>query len=123
VIYFAAAFTSSALAGAASSNRMVLIWRWSAFVVSALAFAAHITYEQFRLGHRAIITAFHTSMAAAVGGFALALWANIHDLASATGYRPRMLIALVAWPFLTGLPAFVIALVISAILGLKQSRV
>jgi hypothetical protein len=70
-----------------------------------------------------MITAVHTSVGAAVGGFALALWANIHDLGSAMGYRPRMLIALVAWPLLTAAPAFIIALVIAAALGLKQRRV
>ena len=62
----------------------------------------------------------HASVAVAVGAFALALVANIHDLGSATGYRPRMLIALVAWPLLTAVPAFIVALVVAAGLGVKR---
>ena len=61
--------------------------------------------------------------AVAFGAFALALAANIHDLGSASGYRPRMLIALVAWPLLTGVPAFIVALVVAAGLGLKRRGV
>src|SRR5207237_8243144 len=91
VIYLAVGVASSALAGAAVSDRMVLTWRWSAFILSAAAFAAHIAYERFRLRSRARPTAWHTSAAVAAGAFALALAANIHDLGADSGYRPRML--------------------------------
>lgn len=56
----------------------------------------------------------------ALGAFALALMANFHDLGSATVYRPRMLVALVAWPLLTGVPAFGVALVVAFGLGMTQ---
>lgn len=52
----------------------------------------------------------------------LALAANIHELGSASGYRPRMVIALVAWPIITGVPAFIAALVAAAGLGLVKRR-
>src|SRR5438552_16216732 len=112
LIYLAVGVTSSALAGAAASDQMVLVWRWSAFIMSAAAFSAHIAYEHFRLRSRARPTAWHTSVAVAVGAFALALVANIHDLGSVAGYRPQMLIALVAWPLLTAVPAFIVALLV-----------
>jgi hypothetical protein len=123
VIYLAVGITSVILAGAAASNQMRLIWRWSAFIISAVAFASHIAYEHFRLRSRARPTAWHTAVAVAVGAFALALTANIHDLGSASSYRPRMLIALVAWPLLTAVPAFIVALVVAAGLGVKKLRV
>ena len=120
VLYLAVGFASSALAGAAPSNQMRSFWRVFAFVISGVVFAAHIAHEHFRLRHTARRTAWRVSVAVAFGGFALALMANIHDLGSASGYRPRMLIALVAWPLLTAVPAFIVALVVAAGLGMKR---
>ena len=119
-LYLAVGIASSALAGAAASNQMQFFWRLSAFVISAVVFAAHIAYEHFRLRNTARPTAWHASVAVAFGAFGLALVANIHDLGSASGYRPRMLIALVAWPLLTAVPAFIVALVVAAGLGVKR---
>jgi len=119
MLYFAVGFASAALAGAAASNQMRFFWRLSAFVISAVVFAAHIAYEHFGLRNTARPTAWHASVGVAFGAFALALAANIHDLGSASGYRARMLIALVAWPLLTAVPAFVVALVVAAGLGLR----
>lgn len=118
VLYPAIGFASSTLAGEAASSQMQFFWRLSAFVISGVVFAAHIAYEHFRLRNRARPTAWHAAVAVAFGAFALAFMANIHDLGSAAGYRPRMLIALVAWPLLTGVPAFIVALVVAA--GLKR---
>ena len=123
VLYLAVGITSAALAGAAASNQMQFFWRLSAFVISAVVFAAHIAYEHFRLRNTARPTAWHSSVAVAFGAFGLALLANIHDLGSASGYRPRMLIALVAWPLLTAVPAFIVALVVAAGLGMRRLNV
>ena len=117
VLYLAVGIASAALAGAAAANQMQFFWRLSAFVISAVVFAGHIAYEHFRLHHTARPTAWHTSVAVAFGAFGLALVANIHDLESASGYRPRMLIALVAWPLLTAVPAFIVALAAAAVLA------
>ena len=118
VLYFAVAITSGTLAGAAASNQMRFFWRLSAFIISGVVFAVHIVYEHFRLRNTARPTAWHASVAVAFGAFTLALLANIQDLGSASGYRPRMLIALVAWPLLTAVPAFIVALVVAA--GVKR---
>ena len=122
LVYFALGFGSSALAAAATSMRMVLFWRWSAFVASGVAFAAHIANESIRLRNAARSTAWHTAVAVAIGAFVLALGANLHDLGSAAGYRPRMLVALVAWPLLTAVPAFVVALAAAAGIGALRPR-
>ena len=123
VVYLAVSIGSAALAGAAASNQMRFFWRLSAFVSSAVVFAAHIAHEHFRRRNPARPTAWHASVAVAFGAFALALAANIHDLGSASGYRSRMLIALVAWPLLTAVPAFVVALAVAAGLGLRRPGV
>ncbi len=123
VLYLAVSITSATLAGAAASNQMRFFWRLSAFIISAVVFAAHIGYDHFRLRNTARLTAWHASVAVAFGAFALALVANVHDLGSASGYRPRMLIALLAWPLLTAVPAFMVALVVAAGLGVKRLHV
>ena len=91
-------------------------WRLAAWVVSGLVFASHIGYECFRLHHPAVRSAWHTSVAAALGGFGLAVAANIHDVGSVSGYRTQMLAALVVWPLLTGVPAFLVAFGAAALL-------
>ena len=120
VLYAVVGVATAALAGAAASERLRFLWRLSAFGASAVVVAAHVAHDHFQLHSDTRSTAWHVSVGAALGGLGLALWANVHDLASATGYRPRMLVALVAWPLLTGVPAFLAALVLAAGLGAKR---
>ena len=122
VVYCVVGFISAALAAAATTGRMQFVWRLSAFVVSAVVCVAHISYEHFRPGSSARSTAWHTFVGAALGGLGLAIAANIHDLGTAAGYRPKMLIALVAWPLLTGMPVLIFAFAAAAFLGLKRRR-
>jgi vacuolar-type H+-ATPase subunit I/STV1 len=122
VVYFVIGFASSTFAGWTASDQVRGAWRLLAFLTSGVVFAVHVGYEHFRLRNSPLITASHCSMAVAVGAFGLALAANIHDLESASGYRPRMLIALVAWPLLTAVPAFLVALVAAAALGLRRLK-
>jgi hypothetical protein len=119
-VYFVVAIAFGEFASRAASNSMRETWNRLAFLASGIAFAVHIAYEHFRLGNSPRVTASHASIAVALGAFALALKANIHDLGSASGYRPRMLIALVAWPLVTGVPAFIVALVVAAGLALRR---
>jgi len=116
VVYFVVGFVFSAL-DPFVSNQVHFIWRLAAWVASAAAYAAHIGYEHFRLNNSPPAKALHAAIAVALGAFLLALSANIHDLGSASGYRPRMLIALVAWPLLTAVPAFLVALAVAAVLA------
>jgi hypothetical protein len=118
--YFIVGVLFAALANPAVSDQVRFMWRLAACVASAAGYAAHIGYEHFRLNNSPRATALHAAMAVALGAFLLALAANVHDLGSASGYRPRMLIALVAWPLLTAIPAFVVALVAVAGLGLRR---
>src|SRR2546426_5408689 len=73
--------------------------------------------SHFRLGSSPRSTALHAAGAVALGAFGLALAANIHSLfAPAQGQR-LPLIALVAWPVITAVPAFLAALVLAAVLA------
>ncbi|MEO8436494.1 MAG: hypothetical protein ABI596_16470 [Pyrinomonadaceae bacterium] len=121
VVYFVIATAFGAFARSAALGTTRGTWNRLAFVACGIAFAVHIAYEHFRLQSSPRTTAWHTSLAAALGGFVLALAANINELGSSSGYRPRLLIAFIAWPLLTGVPAFLIALVTAA--GLSFRRV
>jgi peptidoglycan/LPS O-acetylase OafA/YrhL len=117
VAYFVVGMVFGALAKPAATDQVRFMWRLAAWVASAGVFAAHIGYEHFRTNNSPRPTARHAAMAVALGAFLLALAANIHDLGSPLGYRPRMLIALIAGPLLTGAPAFLVALAAAAVLA------
>lgn len=117
VFYLAIGLVSGALAGTAASSQMRFFWRLSAFVLSGIVFGCQITYEHFQGPPQASGLAGRVSLSVAFGAFLLALAANIHDLVSPSGYRPRMLIALVAWPLLTAVPAFLVAFIAAFLLA------
>ena len=100
----------------------VQVWRLAAWIVSGVAYAAHIGYEHFKLRNSARLAAVHVALAVAIGAFALALAGMIHSLSTAPGFRPAWLLAMVVWPAVTALPAFLGALVAGAVLPrLRQS--
>jgi hypothetical protein len=96
----------------------VQAWRLAAWALSAVAFAAHIAYEHFRLRHAPLSTAAHAALAVAVGALALAIAGALHSLSAAPGLRLSWLLAFVAWPVFTAVPAFVVAWVTAA--GLRR---
>jgi hypothetical protein len=63
-----------------------------------------------------LMTGLHTSASVALGAFGLAIAANIHARSAESGHHRLLAIALVAWPLLTAVPAFVVALVSTAVL-------
>ena len=110
---------AAALAHGAGSNQMRVTWRLAAWVISAAAFAAHIGYEHVRLRSSPTTTALHASLAVAMGAFALAVAAMVHAQA-ASGLQHSHALALVLWPAVTALPAFVVALAAAAGLALTR---
>jgi hypothetical protein len=121
LVYFLIGFVFAALAGSSASDGMRTTWRLLAWLTSGVTFAVHVGYEHFRLVSPPRKTALHASLAVALGAFALAVGANVHALR--TGSRHGLLIpALVLWPLLTGIPAYVVALVAVAGLALRRRR-
>jgi hypothetical protein len=116
--FVVAGIAFGAFAAWSTSNRMVVAWRVASFVVSLVAFAIHIGYEHFRLGNRPLRNASHASMAVALGAFLLAVAANIHAIGVASANHRLLAAALVIWPVMTGIPAFVVALIAAALLSL-----
>jgi hypothetical protein len=95
----------------------VFFWRLAAWMVSAVVYAAHIGYEHFRIRSSPRSTALHVAFGAAVGAFGLAAAAIGHSLVTGTGSLRLLRIALLIWPLITGVPAFLVALVLTAVLA------
>jgi len=91
----------------ATSVAMRLPGRWAAWLACAAAFAVHLAYEHFKLRSAPLRGALHVSAAVAVGALLLALWVTSHSFA------PQ---ALVLFPLITTVPAFVAAFVTSALM-------
>jgi uncharacterized protein (DUF486 family) len=102
-----------AFAARSISHRTVVAWNVASFVVSAIVFAIHIGYEHFGLVNRPLLVALHASLAVALGAFLLAVSANIHSFRVANSNHRLLAIALVVWPLMTGIPAFVVALIVA----------
>ena len=96
----------------------VKIWRLAAWAVSMLAFLAHAAYERRRLGNPPGIAAFHNAVGVAIGGFGLAVGANVHSFftSSTTHIRPMLALSLLIWPIITAVPAYLVGLVLHFIL-------
>ena len=114
-VYLVAGILFAALAKSAPSHQMVVAWRLAAWVISAVAFAAHIGYEHFWLRSSPGTTALHASLATAIGAFGLAVSAVIHAV-TAPAHPHFPAISLVVWPAITALPAFLVALALAAVL-------
>jgi hypothetical protein len=122
-VYFGAGVVFGALAGQAASHQVVVSWRWAAWVVSAIAFEAHVVYEQVRLRNSSTITALHVSSAAGLGAFGLGVAANLHaQTVSPQQHSLLLVLSLAIWPVMTALPAFVVALVSAILLARIRRR-
>lgn len=95
-------------------------WRLAAWAVSAVAYAGHIGYEHFKLRSSPGVTALHVALAVAIGAIGLATAGMIRSLSTASAFRPIWIVALAAWPAITAIPAFLVALVVATMLRRVQ---
>ncbi len=92
------------------------VWRLGAWGASALVFVAHIGFERFRLRSAPFSLALHTASAVALGGLGLAIVGMANTFSRQPELRLNWLLALVIWPAVTALPAFLVALAAGKIL-------
>jgi len=95
-------------------------WRLAAWAVSAVAYAAHIGYEHFKLRSSPGVTALHVALAVAIGAIGLAAAGLVHSLTGEAAFRPIWIVALFALPAVTAIPAFLVALVVATMLRRVQ---
>jgi len=120
--YLVIGIAFAAFSDSATTNAIRLMWRRLAWLVCGVGFAAHILCEGFRLRNSPRLTAMHASVAAALAAGGLAVGANLHEWRTASRYRPSIALALVAWPLLTAIPAFVVAVIGAALLDRWRRR-
>src|SRR5262245_19920050 len=95
----------------------VRAWRLAAWSLSALLIISHISYEQLKLRSAPRALAIHVATAVGIGALLLAVSALVHSVVAPPSYsRWKFALALVVWPIITGLPAFLCALVIALVL-------
>jgi hypothetical protein len=119
-LYFVFGIAFAAFASWSASHSMHETWNRLGFLACAIAFALHIGYEHFRLRNSPLVTASHVSLAVALGAFALAVSANVHGYSVGSSNRRLLALALIAWPAITAVPAFMVALVAAGGLSLRR---
>jgi hypothetical protein len=107
LVYFIVAYASIPLA--TGSAAQVRGWRLAAWAVCAVNFAAHIAFEQRRLRSAPAQTALYVAAAVAIGAFGLALAALVRAVVTGTGQPALLAIAMLAWPLVTAVPAYLVA--------------
>ena len=95
-------------------------WRLAAWIVSGVAFAAHLGYEHFKIRHSPRSVARDTAVAVGIGALLLAVAGMIRSVWATSAIRTAWFLALVLWPAFTAIPAFLAALVVAMLL--KQLR-
>ena len=117
VAYFVVGFAFAEMAKPTVSDQTRL-WRLAAWVVSAIIYGGHIGYEQLWLRNSIGATALHAAMAVAFGAFLLAVGATVHKVI-VTSHAPywRFALALLVWPIITSVPAFLVAIAVAALLA------
>jgi uncharacterized protein (DUF486 family) len=103
-------------AGLSKSPAMVFMWRLAAWVTCSVLFAGNIWYEYYRFKNAPFKTALHVSLASALGAFGLAVAANIHAQFVQSANQVLLTLSLIIWPFLTIVPAFIVAFAITSVL-------
>jgi len=99
------------------------IWRLGAWVACGALFAAQLAFELLWLDNPPLRAALHAAVAAAIGGLLLAVWVNLHQYWVAAGQRsPYAPAALVLFPAVVAVPAFVVALAAGALANRVRRR-
>ena len=110
VLYFVIGYVFGELDDLAVSERGLFLWRLGAWAASALVYAGHIWFEYANLRNSPRATVLHVGLGVAFGAFLLALLATLHALlVSSSAPMSRYLVALIAWPIFTVVPACVVA--------------
>jgi hypothetical protein len=116
IVYAVVGLVTAALAGAATSTQMRTAWRLAGWLLSLAAFISHVVYDQIRLRSAVRAGAAHVAAAVALGAFALAAAGPVRSHWGAADFWRASLLSLPLWPIITGVPAFLAALVAGAVL-------
>jgi hypothetical protein len=121
VAYFLVGAGTSMLAGMASSPGAVKGWRLVAWLLSLGVFGVHFARER-RHQDRALAVAVRVALAVAIGALGLAAFGPLRTHWGEPSRLKLAVLSLVAWPLLTGVPAFFVALIGGLVLDHLRAR-
>ena len=121
VAYVLIGVGTAALAGMATSPGAVKGWRLAAWLLSLGVFGMHLASER-RRHHRALAVATRVALGVALGALGLAAFGPVRSHWGEPSRLKLIVLSLVAWPLLTGLPAFVVALIGGRLLDYMRAR-
>ena len=96
------------LGAAVSSSAAGKAWRLTAWLLSLVVFGVHFAIERDRDPRRVRVAA-RVALAVAIGAFGVAALGPIRTHWGEPARLKLVLLSLVAWPVITGVPAFVVA--------------
>ena len=106
----------------AATHGMVVMWRLAAWVVSGVLYLAQIGYLRLRQDRSTPFTAWQAALAAALGAFGLAVVGPARVALLGGHHGSRWILALVLWPLITGVPAFLVAYAAAALVARLVKR-
>jgi len=96
-------------------------WRFAAWVVSFFIYTTHFRYERARPSNPPRAVALHVATAVAIGAFGIAVAGMMRSVTTLGSLKPTWLLALVLFPAVTAVPAFLVAL-IAAVFAARRDR-
>jgi hypothetical protein len=105
----------------ASSPGEVKGWRLAAWLLGFGVFGIHFVSERHR-HQRALGVAVRVALAVALGAFGLAVFGPVRTHWGESSQLRLAAFSLIAWPLLTGLPAFLLALLGGRVLDQMHAR-
>jgi hypothetical protein len=118
--YVLVGYCTTLFADSAATDLMRNMWRRAAFLVSGFVFVLHFWYDFYRRHHPPRATALHASLSVALAAFILAVQANVHAWVTGTGNTTMLAIALLVWPTMTGIPAYLVGRAVGALLARRR---
>ena len=106
LFYAIVGVATSSLNGAESSAVSVRFTRFAAWGLSLVAFLAQVVVERTRLRVGPRSAAADAALATAIGALVLAIRATVHAMSN-EAFSGRYALALVLWPLLLAIPAFI----------------
>ena len=117
LLYTVVGFGTGEMARTTPSVRAGNAWRLAGWVLSFVVFAAHLVYERRRRSKPTTTAAWHVAVAVGVGAFVLAIVGPVRSHWGAADFGRAALLSLLLWPIVTGVPAFLVALLAGSVLG------
>ena len=114
--YVAIGVITPFLAGDGTSPARLTTWRLVAWILSLAVFAAHVTAARLREQRSPAASAVQVALAVALAATVLAAAGPVRTYWGKPNSARMILLSLVLWPVMTGLPAFVAAFVAGRII-------